>query len=174
MIEWIAAILFGIAALLAVALVIFSLPGVWMLALIAVMTEVFYPELLGNWTIAAILALAVVAEIVDTLASAAGAKKAGGSKRAMFASIIGAIVGGVIGTPIFPIVGTIVGAILGAGIFAAVLESTKRYQELEGDNVRTRSWNVGVGAAKGRAVAILVKGTIALIVGGMLIGGALG
>jgi hypothetical protein len=173
-IEWIAASVFCFSALLALGLVVLSLPGVWMLAVLAVGTELLFPELLSGWTIAAVLALAVVAEVVDTLASAAGAKKAGGSRRAMFASIFGAIVGGILGTIVVPILGTIVGAVLGAGIAAGLLESTKRYHDIEGDSTRSRAWNVGVGAAKGRAVAILVKGVIALVVGGILIGGALG
>ena len=174
MIEWTAAAVFGISAFLALGLVVLSLPGVWMLALLAVGTELLFPELLGKWTITAVLALAVVAEIVDTLASAAGAKKAGGSRRAMFASILGAIVGGILGSFVVIFIGTIVGAVIGAGLAAGLLESTKRYHDLEGDSTRSRAWNVGVGAAKGRAVAILVKGVIALVVGGILIGGALG
>lgn len=174
MIEWIAIVVFVLSALVALGLVVLSLPGVWMLALMTVLTEIFFEDLFSWWTIAAVLALAVIAEVVDTMASAAGAKKAGGSRRAMFASIVGAIAGGILGSFVVPILGTIVGAVLGAGLAAGVLESTKRYHDIEGDSVKSRSWNVGVGAAKGRAVAIMVKGVIALLVGGVMIGGVLG
>jgi uncharacterized protein YqgC (DUF456 family) len=79
----------------------------------------------------------------------------------MIGAIIGALIGGIVGSILIPVpvVGTIVGACLGAFIGAAALELTDR------DFVH--AMRVGVGAAKGRFMGIVIKlaiGAIMLII----------
>jgi uncharacterized protein YqgC (DUF456 family) len=104
----------------------------------------------GWASLIAIVVLALLAELVEFLAGAAGSKAAGGSKRGMAGAIIGGIVGGILGSPIFPIVGTIVGAVLGAGAGAFLVEMGIGRSKQE-------STQIAIGAAKGRFWGILGK-----------------
>lgn len=107
-------------------LTLLSLPGNWLILLFTALFAWLLPEQpdgVGvSWTIVGVLlVLAVIGEIVEFLAGAAGAAKLGGSRRAVALSVIGAIVGSIggalIGVPI-PIVGPIIGAVGGGGLGA--------------------------------------------------------
>lgn len=130
---------------------ILGLPGLWfMVAACVVYAWATGWTLIGLWTLVIMVVIGVIAEIVEFLAGAAGAKTVGGSKR----SVVGAIVGGVIGAifmsiPV-PILGTILGACIGAFIGAWTAEMTV-------DGNMDRSMLVGVGAAKGKFWGILSK-----------------
>ena len=79
-------------------------------------------EFLG-WTVGVAAALAVVGEVIEFAAGAAGAAKQGASRRAVLLALVGAMVGSIagvmIGTPV-PVLGSFVMAILGGagGAFA--------------------------------------------------------
>ena len=128
-----------------------GLPGLWLMVAAA--------ALFGWWTewvhlskpgLVALLVLAVGAEIAEFVLGGAGAKEAGGSRRAFAGAIIGGIVGAIVLTiPIF-VVGTILGACLGSAIGAVLAELTKK-RELK------HNWRVGVGAFKGRLYGIVSK-----------------
>jgi uncharacterized protein YqgC (DUF456 family) len=104
---------------------LFALPGNWVLLGLVALFAFLVPETNGrgiSWTGVAILAaLAVIGEIVEFVAGAAGAAKQGASRRAMLLSLVGAIAGSIIGAtaglPI-PIFGSMVGALLGGSVGA--------------------------------------------------------
>lgn len=112
-----------------------------------------------SWTpVIILLVLAVLGEIWEFIASASGAKKAGGSGRGAVVSIIGGVVGAIAGTPLIPvpIVGTIVGECVGAGLGAYL-----------GDRWAGRTHGqataAGQGAAVGRFWGTIGKVGIALV-----------
>lgn len=155
---------YAVLTFIAVALVVAGLPGVWMLALVAVLTQALWPGVLGWWVVGGAIAVALLAEAVDFVAGAAGAKAAGGSKSAALGAIIGALVGAVLGTIFIPvpILGTLVGAVVGAGLSAGLVERGV-HQKRWADSAR-----VARGAATGRLVAIVVKGALAGVLGVVL------
>jgi uncharacterized protein YqgC (DUF456 family) len=155
-----------VAGLLGALLTIATLPGTWIVILLAFLAEWISPEpVYSPWTFAIVIALALAGELIEFLASGAGAAKAGGSKRAAVLGVVGGIVGAILGTiflPFLPIIGTILGAVVGAGLGAGLGESMKT------GRTSRDVWNVGRGAAHGRFIAIIVKGAIALVIGVIL------
>lgn len=148
---WIWYLLFLIVLLVGLFINILGLPGLWLM----IAASVIYAwatgwTLIGLWTIVALVAIGVVAEIVEFAAGAAGAGTVGGSKR----SIVGAIVGGIVGAILLsipaPLIGTIIGALIGTFIGAWVAEFT-----VEGN--LDRSTLVGIGATKGKFWGMLSK-----------------
>jgi uncharacterized protein YqgC (DUF456 family) len=108
-------------------LTLFTLPGNWLIIAAAALFAFLLPEEAGRgitWiTVGVLIGLAIVGEIIEFGAGAAGAAKQGASRRAIVLSIVGAMVGSIaglaIGAPI-PIVGSFLMAVLGgaAGAFA--------------------------------------------------------
>lgn len=146
----------GLVAVVGIALAMAGLPGTWLIVLAAMLAELWRGDLFGWWAIGACIGLAVLAEIIEFVAGAAGASTAGGGKRSWVGAIIGAIVGAVMGTPIVPVLGTILGGVLGAGLGAGLAEWTRDGRSF-GDVVR-----VGQGAAVGRAISVIGKTLCAL------------
>ena len=102
---------------------LFSLPGNWLIVLVAAIAMVAAPtgtgEPLIGWAgLLTLAGLAVVGEIVEFAAGAAGAAKKGASKRAIWLSVGGAmagsIAGAMTGVPV-PVLGPLIGAVLGGG-----------------------------------------------------------
>ena len=119
-----------------------------------------------NWhVVALLLAIAAGGEVLEFFASAAGAAKEGGSRRAVALAILGTIVGSitgvVIGLPI-PVVGPLVGALVGGvgGAFAGAYLG-EMWKHGGGD----KSVRVGIGAAIGRLLGTIGK----LLVGAVMI-----
>ena len=103
-----------------------TLPGNWIIVGLAALFAWLQPANSGrgiSWTaVAMLLGMAVLGEIIEFAASAAGAAKQGASKRGVALSMVGAVVGSVIGIAIglpIPILGSFVMALLGgaAGAF---------------------------------------------------------
>jgi uncharacterized protein YqgC (DUF456 family) len=120
------AILFIAACALAWFATLFSLPGNWLIVgCSALFAWLFLPDTGRGitWTTVAVLAgLAVLGEIVEFAAGAAGAAKQGASKRGVALAMVGALVGSVAGVAIglpIPVVGSFVMALVGgaAGAF---------------------------------------------------------
>lgn len=117
----------------------------------------------GTHTLIALVILAIIGEIVEFAASAAGVKRAGGSKRgavlAIVGSLCGALLGLVVGVPI-PIIGSLIGAIvfggLGAMAGAFIGEQWKHGQV-------GQSWNVGRAAFWGRLLGTVGKLGVATV-----------
>lgn len=162
---YLAASIVTLSALLGVVLTLLTFPGIWLMVLVALLCQWWQPTLFSWWTLGAAVLLAGLAELVEFLASAAGAAKAKGTKSAMAASIAGAIVGAILGTLLIPIplVGTIVGGVAGAGLGAGITERTIS-QKGWGE-----SWRVARGAATGRALSLVAKTAVACAVALLLI-----
>lgn len=157
-----------VAAGVGVILTLFTFSGVWLTLLVALTLQLAYGEFLPGigplfswWTLGAGGAIGLAAEIIELVASAAGAKKSGGGRSGAIGSVVGGVVGAIVGSFLIPvpIVGTILGAVIGAGLGAVTGER----------GISGRTWRdsmkVGAGAAKGRFLATIVKTILAAVVG---------
>jgi len=140
-------------------LTVATLPGTWLM-LLAYATYALVTRSAGcvGWkSIVTLFLLASVAEVIDTIGSGAGAKRAGASRRAAVGAVIGGILGAIFLSFIlfFP-VGTIAGACIGCFVGAGVIELLVR-RDL-GQSVK-----VGFHAAKGRLIGIVVKIMFAIL-----------
>lgn len=152
-----------------VALALLTLPGAWLILIAGIVLGFGTPALAGlmghtmaplydERTLIVCGVLALLAEIIEFVASAAGAKRAGGGRGAMVWAMMGGLVGGLAGGMIIPIVGAIPGGVLGAGLGAVAAERT-----LSGRTWRESS-RVGQGAAAGKLGAIVAKGGAAGVI----------
>jgi len=105
----------------------FGMPGNWLLLLFAVVYKIVLPENQQpdlSWSVIAMaLLLAVLGEVWEFAASAAGAARQGGSRRGALMSIggslIGSLAGAFVGIPV-PVIGPLIGALLGGAVGAFV------------------------------------------------------
>jgi uncharacterized protein len=151
-------LLLGCAAV-GLLLVLFTLPGLWLMtAAAAAYALLTHGRVLGVHVLWTLLILTVIGELLDWLAGAVGVGRAGGGRNAKIGALVGGIVGGIFLTFIpIPIVGTILGICLGSFIGAAGAE-------WYGGGQAAHSLRVGVGAAKGRVAGFIAK----LILGGVM------
>lgn len=108
---------------------LFMLPGTWVIVGLVALAAFFLPEApdrslgLSWYEVAGIGGLAVLGEVLEFVAGAAGAKKAGASRRAIGLSLVGAVAGSLLGATVgipIPLVGPIVAALAGGGLGAFV------------------------------------------------------
>jgi uncharacterized protein YqgC (DUF456 family) len=149
---WVYYLLMLLVLLVGWAANILGLPGLWLM----VAGYGLYGWITGwdvhvGWpSLITIVVLAVLAEVVEFLAGAAGSASAGGRKRGMIGAIVGGFLGAIFLSVIpIPVVAQVIGACLGAFIGAAVMEFT--------DKDAMHALRVGVGAAKGRFYGIVSK-----------------
>jgi uncharacterized protein YqgC (DUF456 family) len=149
--------------ILGIALTALTLPGIWLMLLVAGLAQWWQVSAYGTWmfswwTLGVCGGLALLAEIIEFVASALGAAKFGGTRWGALGSIVGTIAGAVAGSFfLFPL-GTILGAAAGAGAGALLCER----------HIGKRTWEAaskaGAGAAIGRLAATLVKVGVAVVV----------
>jgi uncharacterized protein YqgC (DUF456 family) len=147
-------------------LIPFGLPGLWVM----VLGVIGYGWLtgfasVGVATIAIVLTLAALSEIIEAWVGFRSARRYGGSRRAGWGALIGGLVGAVVGVPV-PIVGSIVGAFVGAFTGAAVFEFTAARRA-------GTALGAGWGAVVGRAIGAMVKVALGLAIGVVAIFAAL-
>jgi uncharacterized protein len=102
-----------------------ALPGNWLIVGAAALFAWLMPVRDGRgvtWTtVLVLLGLAVLGEVIEFVAGAAGAAKQGASRRAVALAMVGAFVGSIvglgIGTPV-PVLGSFVLAVLGGAVGA--------------------------------------------------------
>ena len=148
-------------------LTLLGMPGNWLMVAAAALYAWLIPEespcRVGWDVVSALVVLACLGELVELVAGALGAAKAGGSKRAaalsLVGSLIGAIVGVVVGVPI-PVVGSLVGAVVFAGIGA--LAGAMLGEIWAGQTMR-QSWRVGHAAFWGRLLGTVAKSLVASV-----------
>jgi uncharacterized protein len=161
---WLGVSIVVLFAWLGVALVAVTLPGIWIAIAVAFLVEWWRPEIMSTWVIASAVGLAIFGELVEFFASAAGSKRAGGTRSGAWGSLFGTVVGMILGQILIPIpiIGAVIGGVVGAGLGALFAE--------RGIAERTwgESWRSGRGAATGRAVSIVLKTAIAGVVAVML------
>lgn len=95
-------------------------------------------------------ALAVGAEVLESLLGSLMARRYGASKWGMIGAYAGGILGAILGTPVAPLLGTLVGSLLGAALGAVLLEWI-HLRRLRG------SLAPGWGAILGKVAATLIK-----------------
>jgi uncharacterized protein YqgC (DUF456 family) len=134
-----------------------GLPGIW-LQVSALAVYGFFTDFtsVGWIPLVVVVALAVVAEVVEFFLGARYAQKYGGGRRAAWGAILGGIVGAIVGVPV-PVIGSLIGAFVGAFLGAAIFEYSYR-SELRG------SLRAGWGALLGRVAATAVKSGIGVAV----------
>ena len=141
--------------------VLFTVPGNWLM-LGTTYLFAWWQSDAGVFSmplLVAVTVLALIGEIVEFLAGAGGAKKAGASWRAAAAAIAGAMFGAVFGTVMlpFPVLGTILGGCFGAGLATWIVERATGKQHDE-------SLRSGVGAGTGVFIGIVSKFSIGCVI----------
>jgi uncharacterized protein len=138
-----------------------NLPGNWLMVLATAVYACFVPPdsraAIGWKVVVAILVMAILGEIVELIAGAAGTVKAGGTRRGALFALLGSVVGGfvgiLVGVPI-PIVGPVFAALLFAGLGA--MTGAMLGEISVGKSLGT-SWQVGKAAFRGRLIGTLGK-----------------
>lgn len=132
--------------------VVLGLPGTWLILITSFLyswltgfSVITYQMLLG------LLVLAVAAEVLEFWSGLWGARRYGGSKKAMLGTLIGGFTGAIILSPMLFGFGTVVGAFLGA--FAGGFVLTYLEQRKMNEAVR-----VGWGGLLGKVFAMVFKG----------------
>ncbi|HEY2589427.1 MAG TPA: DUF456 domain-containing protein [Tepidisphaeraceae bacterium] len=150
---WVYYILLFLFLISGLALTVMTLPGLWlMVAATAIYAWFTHGYFISWWTLAVLLVLATIAEIIEFFSSGAGARKAGGGKAGFWGALLGGIVGGIVLSffiPI-PIFGTLVGVCVGTFVGAMAGEL------LAGREVGHSAW-IGFGAARGRLFGTFIK-----------------
>jgi uncharacterized protein len=144
---------------------IVGLPGIWLIVL-AAMGFVFVtgPGVYAGWTpIVLCIALGIVAEVLEFLAGAAGAKQAGGTKRGMAGALVGGLVGAIAGSIPLPIIGTIIGAIVGSALGAFLIEWGWV------GTTGSQAGSIAVGAAKGRFIGMVLKSVFGITMASIIL-----
>jgi uncharacterized protein YqgC (DUF456 family) len=104
-----------------------TLPGNWIIVAASALFAWLVPHPSGSglnwWVVGVVSGLALLGEVVEFAAGAAGAAKSGGSKRGIFISMLGTMVGSIVGAMLgtvipIPIVGNLIGAVLGGALGA--------------------------------------------------------
>ena len=154
---WLYYILLILFAVCALALVVVTLPGLWvMTAAAAIYALLTHERHIGFKSLAALFVLSLGGEILEMTAGGAAARKAGGERRAAIGALLGGIAGGIIGSLVFPLVLTIVGVCLGSFVGAAGFEFL-------GGGETAHSLGVGWAAAKGRFVGVMMKLVVGIV-----------
>ncbi len=161
------ALLFLVALAVAWVLQLLGLFGTWILVIVAIGYAVVQDEqsrlAIGWETVGVLILLAILGEIVEFVAAAAGVARAGGSRRgavlALVGSICGGLVGLVVGIPI-PVVGSLVAAVLFAA--AGAMAGAMLGEAWKGRDPNEQ-FRIGKAAFWGRILGTLAKTTIASI-----------
>jgi uncharacterized protein YqgC (DUF456 family) len=146
---------FSLFLVLCWGLTLFGLPGNWLIVIGSIFVAFSFGGM-GVTTIMLLAGLALIGEIIELVAGAAGMKK-GGSKRGAVMAVIGSFIGGIggaaAGIPI-PVLGSAVGVILGAALgamFGAIIG------EMSKGRGTGHSLEIGKAAFFGRLVGSAVK-----------------
>jgi hypothetical protein len=141
--------------------ILFGLPGIWLMVLAAGLVEWAQPGeyMFSQVTLYVSAGLALLAEILEFLMGAAGARQAGGSRRGAALAIVGGIVGALLGTALpVPVLGTLIGAC--AGAFAG---------SIIGDRMAGRRMDESVQAGRGAAIGRFWGTTAKMIIGAVVL-----
>ena len=147
----------GLCFVIGLVLVPLGLPGLWVMV-IGVIGYGWLTDFrtVGAATIAVVLALAFLGEIIEMWVGFRLTKRYGGSNRAGWGALIGGIIGAVIGVPV-PIIGSVIGAFVGSFAGAMLFEYTL-------SATTSTAVRAGWGAVLGRAAAAAVKIALGLVI----------
>ena len=158
-------VLIGIGCLV---LVVFGLPGIWIMIGVAIIIELadgLYLEpdesqTFSWWVIGVAIGLALLGELMEFGASVIGTKAGGGTKRGMIGAVIGGIGGALLLTPFIPVpvVGSLIGALVGTFAGASIGELTARDSTVRG------TLKPATGATIARILATVAKMGVAVVI----------
>jgi uncharacterized protein len=121
------AVVFVLLNLCALAANLFTLPGNWIIVGLTVLFALFVHLHSGAgislWSAGVVVSLALLGELIELAAGAAGAAKSGGSRRGMILSMVGAMLASMAGASLgffipIPVVGPLIGAVAGGAVGA--------------------------------------------------------
>jgi len=142
-------------------LVLFGLPGNWLIVLSTCLFAWWRWEdgVFSIHTLIAIGGLAFLGELFEFFGGMRGAKRAGASRYGTIAALAGAITGALVGTFIIPVLflGTVLGACIGAGLGVWTIE-VSRGRKME------ESIRCGLGAGLGELLGITAKVAAGIII----------
>jgi uncharacterized protein len=156
----VAILILATAALAGLCLIPLGLPGLWvMVGGILAYGWLTGFHSVGVATIAIVLGLAFLGEIIENWIGFRFAKRYGGSTRSGWGALVGGVIGAMIGVPV-AVIGSVIGAFIGSFVGAALFE----YTQSRHAGVATRAgWGAVVGRAAGAAVKIALGVVIAVI-----------
>jgi uncharacterized protein len=120
-------------------------------------------QVIGWVALLVMLALVILAEVVEALLGSALARKFGASWWGVGGAFVGGIVGAVAGSAIIPLIGTLVGAFLGAAVGAVLLEVWHQRR------IDENAFKAGWGALLGKVLATLFKTSVAMGIIAMMV-----
>ena len=167
--DWLFYVSLALIHLVGLALNLIGLPGLWlMVAAHAAFAWLDRDDSLAGWESSLVmLGLAVLAELIEFAAGAAGSKTAGGSIRSTVGALIGGIAGGVLGVilvPVVPVVNAVLGACVGSFAGAWLLEASVMRRDVERRAEYVGRLNrVGWGAFKGRFWGTILKSVVGVV-----------
>lgn len=138
-----------------------GIPGNWLMIGTVAAFDWWYDDRrvihTGTWI--AVIAIAVLGEMVELLAGAVGARRFGGSRLASVGALGGGLIGAVCGTVFIPVplFGTVIGAALGAFCGATGVELMRGRPHNE-------SVRIGRGAAFGHVTGNLTKFALGCVI----------
>ena len=157
------AVLFVLLNFCALLTNLITLPGNWIIAALTVLFALLVRNSAGEglnwWCVGVIVGLAVLGEVIEIAAGAAGAAKSGGSRRGMVLAVVGAMAGSItgafLGTSIpVPLIGNLIGAVLGGAVGAFGGAYTGEYWKGKNESERLA---VGKAAMIGRVLGTVGK-----------------
>lgn len=117
------AILYIIPLVLSLALLIFSLPGNWMIVALVAVWKLMHADAGFSWQFVAFIGgIALAGEGMELAFQLMTGRKAGSTKRGNIGGFVGLIVGAILGAPIFFGLGALPGALLGAYAGCLIME----------------------------------------------------
>lgn len=121
--EYFFAVLVLVLMVLSLMLIILSLPGTWLILILAGLWSFFAsaPEFTTRFFLL-LGGLAALGEIIEFGAGHYGTKYFGGSTKGSIAGMVGAIIGGILGAPVLFGLGALPGALLGGFIACWIME----------------------------------------------------
>ncbi len=135
----------------------FGLPGNWVILGVSfLLAWAGHFDKIQITTLAILLALTLLGELVEFLLGIVGAKKYEASNRAIAGSIFFGIIGAILGAPFFLGIGSIIGAFAGAFAGAVIFEL------LQGKGI-TQAINSGWGTLIGRVGGSFAKIFIGIV-----------
>ena len=153
-------ILLILLCLVGILLAAFQLPGNWLVFASALGYDAYYHWQRFGWKWLALFGvMALAGEIAELLSSAIAAKRAGASRRAGLAALVGGFAGMLILSIPIPIIGTIVGGMIGCFSGALIAEMTLHDDLAKGTRV-------GLFATLGRLIGLVAKLALTLAMSG--------
>jgi len=145
--------------LVGLALVALGLPGLWLMVLAVIANGALTDfQRIGLVTIVVVVALAVIAEVIEAWLGFGMARRYGGSKRAGWGALLGGLVGAIVGVPV-PIIGSVIGAFIGSFAGAVIFE----YSRSDAGTAVRAGWGALVGRVAATAAKISVGVVIAVV-----------